>query len=481
VCTVVDCQSGFDQLATHTVPAYVAARGPHAPHTPTQGKMKPVSASDILRKNAPRETVGSSFVHTNRYDKLRENSPAPSFRSRVDSCTSQKRKVSESDISEVGSKICRLDQEEEEELVILDSKISKVGTLCGKLLTVVQQQQLEVDDPLRAVLADIIEALRTTNEVQGELSGKYKALRIEQVAEQVNPISYSSVVASEYRPALGSKEGKPGNNRKKPSGGLVSSVVDTSGKFVGNYQKVKPQETEDEKKSRRFAEAIKEAERSTLCFNLNLGNIPLMNKHTISEKASLALTRMAAEVEGKSRGVPSPDIIAALDDVTSLVTKMEFYGGSTKEYKGKGVTGFCTVPVKYQFKDKDQKFCAEKKLRDLCKVKCATPYPAIVRECIKQVVDCVRATHPSDFVKVSVVPKDFSLKVARRPPGKDLKWIEYPDLLRLPNEALDVNAKKAPKGLRMFFLPTENCEEMSSPSRPEKPKSPVGRRDSSGK
>jgi len=450
--------------------------------------MKPVSASDILRKNAPRETVGNSYVHINRYDKLRENSPAPSFRSRVDSNASQKRKVSESDISEVGSicsnqKICRLDQEEEEELVILDSKISKVGTLCGKLLTTVQQQQLEVEDPLRAVLADIIDALRVTNEVQNELSGKYKALRIEQVSEQANTLSYSSVAASDYRPAASTKDGsgRPVNSRKKLSGGLVATMVDTSGKFVGNNHKGKPMESDEEKKTRRFTEAIKEAERSTLCFNLNMGNVPLMNKHTISEKASLALTRMAAEVEGKSRGVPSPDIVAALDDVTSLVTKMEFYGGSTKEYKGKGATGFCTVPVKYQFKDKDEKFFAEKKLRDLCKVKCATPYPAIVRECIKQVVDCVRSTHPDNFVKVSVVPKDFSLKVARRPPGKDLKWIEYPDLLRLPNEALDVNAKKAPKGLRMFFLPTENCEEMSSPSRTEKPKSPGGQRDSSNK
>jgi hypothetical protein len=31
----------------------------------------------------------------------------------------------------------------------------------------------------------------------------------------------------------------------------------------------KPQETEDEKKHRKFCEAIKDAERSTLCFNLD--------------------------------------------------------------------------------------------------------------------------------------------------------------------------------------------------------------------
>jgi hypothetical protein len=158
---------------------------------------------------------------------------------------------------------------------------------------------------------------------------------------------------------------------------------------------------------------------------------------------------------------------------------MEFYGTSTKEYKGKDSTGFCTVPVRYQFKDRDQKAFAEKTLRDICKVKCATPYPAVVRECIRQVIDHVRQHHPGDFVKVSVVPKEFSLKVSRRPPGKDLKWYDYPDLLRLPEEALDVNLRKAPEGIRMFYLPSE--EMSSTPPRKERQPSPNSkRRGSSG-
>jgi hypothetical protein len=390
-------------------------------------------------------------------------------------------------LSEISNcvKVSRLDQDEVEELVLMDSKISKVSTLCGKLYTVVQQQQLEVDDPLRSTLAEIIEAIKITNEVQNELSGKFKTLRESQVAEQSQVRSYSEAAAMNPRPVVTVTDasGRSGGHagRKKLSGGLVATTADPSGKFLGNQGKGKPLETEEEKKARRFNEAIHDPERSTLVFNLNTGNAPLMNKHTISDKASLALTKMAAEVEGKHRNVPSPEIIAELDDVTSLVTNMEFYGNSTSEYKGKGATGFCTVPVKYQFKDRNQKFFAEKKLRELCKVKCATPYPAIVCECIKQVVDCVCSNHPNDFVKVSVVPKEFSLKVARRPPGKDLKWVEYPDLLRLPNEALDVTSKKAPACLRMFFLPTETCEEMSSPSPTEKPKSPSGRRDSSNK
>jgi hypothetical protein len=260
----------------------------------------------------------------------------------------------------------------------------------------------------------------------------------------------------------GSKTSEKSNSRKKLAGGLYASQADDRGKFSGSGSSLsnssKKVETEEEKKVRKFCDAIKDAERSTLCFNLNMGNKPIMNKATIQEKATLALTAMAAKVEGKNSPVPSHEAVAVIDDITSLVTNMEFFGSSTKQYTEKSddkETTFCTVPVKYQFKDRDQRVFAEKQLRDTCKVKCATPYPAVVRECIKQVVAHVRLSHPDDFIKVNVHGKDFALKVYRRPKGKDLPWIEYPDLLRLPNEAWDITVKKVPKGLKMFFLPSE--------------------------
>jgi hypothetical protein len=83
----------------------------------------------------------------------------------------------------------------------------------------------------------------------------------------------------------------------------------------------------------------------------------------------------------------------------------------------------------------------------------------VVRECIKQVIDHVRKVYPDDFVKVNVHANKFALKVSRRPKGKDLAWIEYPDLLTLPNEAYDISLKKVPSGLKMFFLPEWDCED----------------------
>jgi hypothetical protein len=188
-----------------------------------------------------------------------------------------------------------------------------------------------------------------------------------------------------------------------------------------------------------------------------MGYVPLQNKVTIQEKASLALTSMAAKKENKHTAVPSSDAIAAIYDFTSMVTNMDFYGSNTKQYKGKTDKPFCTVPVRYQFKDRDVRTFAEKTLRDTCGVQCSTPHPTIVCECIKQVVEHVKKSHPDDYVKVNVMTKDLCLKVARRPKGKDEEWTYYSKNVPLPELALDVNVRKVPEGFKLEYLP-EECE-----------------------
>ncbi len=431
-------------------------------------------------EKCPSGTLGQSFAHRNRFDKLRESSPASYTRDRTESNASQKRKVGDDDDlysqCSVSAKVCRFDPLEDEEIAILESKMTKVSTMCGKMLTNVQQ--LDIADPLRVIIADLIKTVRITNEVQEEMNSRYRKSRETEAAQVKDSQVTSMWVNADFPPP---PQASARDNRKKLSGGLVQMATDNSNKSGGKGPKIfvqKPQETEDEKKHRKFCEAIKDAERSTLCFNLDMGNTPIMNKQSMSEKASMALAKMAASVEGKRGPIPSQDKIEALDDITSMVTNMEFYGTNTKEYKGKDSNGkenpgFCTVPVKYQFKDREQRVFSEKSLRENCKVKCSTPYPAIVRECIKQVVDHVCISHPKDFVRVNVVLMEFALKVSRRAPGKDLPWYDYPDLLRLPNKALDVKSRKVPQGLRMFFLPSEPQESMmcdNGSSTPEKGK-----------
>jgi hypothetical protein len=55
---------------------------------------------------------------------------------------------------------------------------------------------------------------------------------------------------------------------------------------------------------------------------------------------------MAAKKEGKHSAVPSSDAIAAIDDFSSMVTSMDFYGSNTKQYKGKTEKPFLHCPGK---------------------------------------------------------------------------------------------------------------------------------------
>ena len=82
---------------------------------------------------------------------------------------------------------------------------------------------------------------------------------------------------------------------------------------------------------KRFADAVKEAEKSTLIFNLNMGTVPIMNKDTMATKATLALTTMAAAKEGKQTSTPSNEAVTALDDVLSLASDMSFFGNTVQQ------------------------------------------------------------------------------------------------------------------------------------------------------
>jgi hypothetical protein len=186
-----------------------------------------------------------------------------------------------------------------------------------------------------------------------------------------------------------------------------------------------------------------------------MGKVPLLNTETISKKATLALTSMAAKVEKSNSSVPSADKVAAIDDILSVTKSMSFYGASTKTYKNpldSASGSFCTVPVKYEFKDRETKNQAEKILKATCNVNCGTPYPAILRDCIKQTGEHFRKNTGNSFVRVSVDASKLTLKVAHKK-DKDAKWLYDIPPVPLPREVLDISARRSPEGFRMNFSP----------------------------
>ena len=390
-------------------------------------RFKPFSAADLLRQDSPRKYASNP----NRFAALRDESPAPGrdgnrrFRS-----TSVKRKPDDSiSYSAMASKNVskvNVNDTNSQTLDMIGLNAAKVTSLCEKVQ--VELATLGAEPEICTIFNDLCEAIRCINESQSRLAD----------------IQLGSTKQQEtFLPA------PPKKAKQSLSGNLASILVDIT--------RSQPEVTESKEEAdlRSFRDAVKDAEKSTLLFNLNMGKVPIMNKETISKKATLALTSMAAKNEGKLSSTPSEDAVAAIDDVLSMTTGMSFFGNTTKTYtnpRDKESGAYCTIPVKYEFKDKDTRIRAETALRSRCKVSCATPYPIILREYIKQVIDKVKQKFPGEFVKVYVDSTRLSLAVARRG-DKDSGWTYLKDDIPLPLDVLNVHSRSVPKDISPINLP----------------------------
>ena len=105
--------------------------------------------------------------------------------------------------------------------------------------------------------------------------------------------------------------------------------------------------------------AIREAEKKTLVFNLDLGTAPTMNKETLSRKVTMALSTKC------SAGGHDYHIGDAEDPLNGKM---------------------CTMPVRFDFKDRETRIQAEISLRKICQVRCSTPYPKKLRQLLNKLV-----------------------------------------------------------------------------------------------
>lgn len=435
----------------------------------------PVSATSVLRQLSPRKTIGTSFFTANRFANLREPSPTPSNSSQRSRTNSFKRKERDfgnrdygaSSITEDASSLALL-------VLVLDTErdVAISLALCSKVAE--ELNNCTLDTSLTSILGGLCETMRIISNTQSKLVTLSKGLASKDKSNTSNISSkrprQESGSLHISRPSLGSfnfssqpsymdalrrpvREPVLLGNKSSSSGFSGMTTLTKNLAKVGNTELVDEQEQPVDLKAKKFREAVKDAERATLVFNLDMGRVPIMNKSTMSSKATLALTAMAAKAEGKSGTIPSEEAVSAIDDLLSISKGIEFFGNTTKSYKNskdEKSGSYCTIPVKYVFKDRDTKVRAEAVLRQTCKVRCTTPYPIILRECIRQVISQTKEDFPNDFVRVNVDPVNMCLKVARKPDNES-EWFYYKKNIDIPVEALDVQARKVPEGLQIVF------------------------------
>jgi hypothetical protein len=426
-----------------------------------------MSASSLLKMQSPRKNFGNVITLANKFSALapRDVSPAPApdtpgGRSRSNSI---KRKNPEgqsfAEIAALGTGAgIRYEQntESSREKDEINLEIGKVQSICEKVA--VDIGNADLDPTITMIFGGLCEAMQGICKVQQRLN-----------ASTTGTVSGSGTGAVTCGTGMQTGREAPimvdlGTLPKKPRHGSALSQPQaqappvlraTPGLTVTNSG----QDAVTTDPVKKFKEAIKEAERSTLIFNLDMGKVPVLNKETMSRRATLALTTMAAQKEKRPGSIPSSEAVEAIDDVLSIVKDMTLYGNETRTYKKHGDArsgGFCTVPVKYEFRDRDVKAKAEKVLRKYCDVQCSTPYPPMVRECIKQIVAECKKDYPNNFIRVTVDVNNMLFKVTRNAPdtAESPGWHSRDADIPIPPEALDLGLKKAPLGFKLHIPPS---------------------------
>ena len=336
------------------------------------------------------------------------------------------------------------------------TEIAKVQSLCNSLNNTIMN--LDMDDPFKDLLKDMCSAIAGLGNAQESILAIVKkrkpAVRPNppHPAAQSNP-SFVNLGSVPKRHKVGNYDQRFTSVPSQDQGQAPPFALDP---MLHTGHQDPPRESDGDPAKRKFREAVKDSEKAILIFNLDMGRFPTLNENKMATQATLALTKKAAKKEGSQGDIPSEDAIAAIDDITSVTKTVKFFGKQTKPCKKNkegGNAEYYTIPVRYDFGDKETKSRVETILRKTCDIQCATPYPPILRDCIKQTISAIKQDYPRDFIRVNVDTANFALKPSRRPPGEGEEWIKL-GAVPLPVEALDVSSRKIPDNL-IISLPID--------------------------
>jgi hypothetical protein len=196
----------------------------------------------------------------------------------------------------------------------------------------------------------------------------------------------------------------------------VNKVVDNVMNYAGAAQgrgndsqakKVsKPPPSEEDKSRRRIRQAINKAEKSSVLFGIDMGDVPTINKETLARKLTIDLHKKAKK--GAPESKYSEKQVEEMTDDLLTCASLDFLGSGTKIYKNKyndkdtNNGKFCTMPVKMMFKDKKERILAEQHLRKVCSVKCSTPYPKGLRTLISSLIEEAKRVKQGHFILAKV-------------------------------------------------------------------------------
>ena len=220
-------------------------------------------------------------------------------------------------------------------------------------------------------------------------------------------------------------------------GGRQPYPAPAKGPF-GQQAKAKPPPSTEDSAAAKVKRVLREAERRTVLFELDLGAAPIINKESISKKVTMALHGAAASGEHDWNIRDAGEMV---DDVLSCA-QLEFLGSGTRKFfNNKDKTDkrsgkMCTVPVRMDFKNKDNRIRAEATLRSICKVSCSTPYPKRLRAIIGKAILEGKKHFPKSYIRTKVDVDNLVVTASAR---NGQEWTYCAGPYPIPLDVLDPN------------------------------------------
>jgi len=417
-----------------------------------------------LRIVSPRKMAGTSYNSSNRFSALRSKSRSKSRnrnrnrnRSRSNSVRNNEEiptvAVDSSATDENPTKTFMISLNEEY-MTKCKTELETIATACDAVDRGIADADATVH--VKELLGGITHILRSFGKIQNALL--FLAVETPTATKSYTNAAKSTTNLAPPPAQNGGKKQRKGSTRNQQQ--------------VGSYSTHESEDLrEKDRKYYRFKDTIQEAEKSTLIFGLNLGRYPIMDHETMSTRATLDLAKKAAVKEKSGKDHPGEEGREVLGDALGLAKNVQFYGRQTKSYRNpkdpKNSGSYCTLPVRYDFKDRDTRIRVEKVLRERCDANCSTPYPLVVRECIKTVANATKVVYPDAGVRVNVDAHNFCLQVGLKHPGQQkYSWIRTP--VPLPTLALETELKKLPSDFEFEILLVPADRKEKSPTKGDK-------------
>ena len=211
----------------------------------------------------------------------------------------------------------------QDELEKLDLNSAKIASICEKLHDVILA--IPEENPVCPILRDFCSIVHIQNENCKIISD---ALRSTISYPIVGPDSQAATSAAGHSESEMESDTEQRSQMvslgrlPRARGPLLKS--DQRGTQNRGWEPLRATQTSDTEigspaptpAAQRFRDLVTEAEKSSVVFNLDMGRVPLINKETMSVKATAALTAMAAAAENRPASNPSSDTVATIDDAS---------------------------------------------------------------------------------------------------------------------------------------------------------------------